>query len=68
MSIDELLKNEENFCMNFEIAISQRETELAAGLGLKGTQGYEDKGCYVCDAYDQSCKSYFSEKMLEEIK
>ncbi len=46
-------------CINLKPAISQRESELMAGLGYKGTMGYQ------CDGYRFDCPSYMSIKELE---
>jgi len=58
----------EELCLNLENAISQRKTELGAGLGTKGTMGYEIVGCYACDGYNMKCLKYESIKTLREYK
>ena len=45
-------------CNWLEIAVSQRNEEVARGEGLKGTTGYADMGCYHCDGRDSDCKVY----------
>ena len=45
-------------CIHKECAESQRKSELEAGLGLSGTEGYSKTGCYVCSGYNTKCKTY----------
>ncbi len=47
-------------CMQYYCARSQRITELWAGIGTKGTQGYESIGCYSCNGKRIKCGAYYS--------
>ena len=53
-------------CENWEIARTQRKTEIERGLSLRGTMGFEDMGCYECKGFNPDCKSYFSLKQLNK--
>lgn len=52
--------NLEKICAYFEISRSQREDELAAGLGVERTEEFEKTGCYDCDGYNFECPTYFN--------
>ncbi|MBS3087407.1 hypothetical protein J4226_02320 [Candidatus Pacearchaeota archaeon] len=58
---------DKNLCLNLEGAISQREEERKRGLEDKGTQGFEDTGCYKCNGYDAACPGYISLNTLEDM-
>ena len=45
-------------CDNYYISRSQRETEVARGVGEKGTLGYEERGCFECDGLNSKCQMY----------
>lgn len=45
-------------CLNHLIAKKQREREVENGLGLGGTKGFEDMGCYNCEGYDYEGSKY----------
>jgi len=58
-----------DICLNKEMAESQRRTEVNAGLGTSGTEGYELVGCYQCQGYDHNCRAYFPlEQIQKEVK
>ena len=57
----------ENKCDYWDIARIQRETENLAGLGNEGTEGFENRGCYICDGYFKECLSYFTVAELNSI-
>lgn len=45
-------------CAHYEASRFQREHELARGLSLAGTMGYEKAGCYSCDGKNTACRLY----------
>lgn len=45
-------------CDNWGIARNQRDNELKNNLGLKGTMGYQNIGCYECLGVKQDCVGY----------
>ena len=51
---------EEMLCVHWKAAREQREYEIEAGIGTKGTEGYEMMGCYDCNVYKVSCPAYYS--------
>jgi len=54
-----------DICDYHLISRSQRESEIAKGLGTKGTMSFENKGCYDCQGYNPTCDAYQSE--LKEV-
>ena len=59
------IKTIDDMCLQWNIARKQRKTELYNNKGLKGTQGYEEMGCYRCDGYNKMCEAYISKEMLK---
>jgi len=57
---------ETKICEYFLISRKQRQTEVDAGLGLGGTQGYEDMGCYDCKGYNTNCSAYIPKDSNQE--
>ncbi len=57
-------------CDHYQIARSQREREVRDRMGLEGTQGYQNMGCYECLGVNQGCKAYQTElkiSILEDL-
>lgn len=47
-------------CIHLSSALCQRANELKQGVGLLGTKGYADQGCYDCKGYNSKCPKYIS--------
>jgi len=47
-------------CDYYKISRDQQKSEDSHMPNRDGTQGFEDRGCYVCDGYDTSCNAYSS--------
>ena len=54
---------DDSICVYYAISRTQRQSELDCGLGLKGTMGYETRGCYKCLGLEKDMKP--SEAKLE---
>ena len=57
----------DDMCMHYYISRAQRNTEFYRGSGMKGTQGYQEKGCYDCSGFKYLCDSYTSKTSLFEV-
>jgi len=71
--IDKKKQNEDLIyrCDQWYISRSQRDREIKDGLGLKGTMGYQNMGCYNnCQGYKQQCPGYsniLKIKLIDDI-
>jgi len=63
------------YCPYWIISRTQRIDEIARYKCLKGTYGYEERGCYACNVLDPHCdirlrceidKSYHNEQFLHD--
>jgi hypothetical protein len=54
----------DSICDYHSISRLQRLRELRDGLTTAGTKGYEVRGCYNCNGFDENCPVYKS--ILEE--
>jgi hypothetical protein len=45
-------------CSWLRIANIQRLREIERGVGIEGTQSYENLGCYQCDGHKKECPAY----------
>lgn len=50
----------EDRCGFFRASREQRKTEIARGLGTKGTKSYEEVGCYKCNGENRKCPFYYN--------
>ena len=57
-----------NICLYHEISRNQRKTEIKRGMGTSGTMGFENKGCYDCNGFNENCPSYTSLNTINQIK
>lgn len=55
-------------CIQLLIANKQRRKEIDAGLGMKGTNSYEIKGCYDCNGFKFECEAYYSTQNFNQMK
>lgn len=50
-------------CVYYKIARTQRFNEMERGEGLRGTKGYEERGCYRCTGFKKECPIYEPQRM-----
>jgi len=51
MTVDDL-------CYWYKASRDQRTHEIERHLGLEGTMGYKERGCYNCSGLDVACEFY----------
>ena len=56
----EIKKILEDKCGYYTASRTQRQNEIARGLGTKGTESFENMGCYDCDGHNRTCEAYFN--------
>jgi len=55
----ELDIHREGKCVQYFCSREQQLSELKSGLGLEGTQGYENMGCFGCKGYEVNCEAFY---------
>jgi len=66
--LEENKESIDDLCLYFNISRLQRNTELSNGVGLKGTEGYQIRGCYDCNGYNQQCNVYINSAAVYGVK